>query len=356
MTELTLPDWPRVQGAPQHSAVIRSQFEDFQVEECLGFELEGEGEHCWIEVEKAGLNTAELVQQIAQLAGVRRMDVGFAGLKDRNAVTRQWFSVQLPGQPDPDWALLESTKVRVLKSTRHPRKLRRGVHRSNRFSLRLTDFQGSLEQMGERLAPIGSVGVPNYFGGQRFGRNGSTLRQALQWSREGGPKVDRSRRGLYFSVLRSLLFNTLLAKRVETGVWNRIGAGEVCMLRGSRSMFVCEQDTPEIQERLRSGDLSPGLPLWGRGKRPGSEDFLMWQDEVLTQWKQVAEFLVARQVDLAHRPARLVPDDFSWEFCDDGAMHLTFTLPVGSFATAVLREVVDYREGHGNSGGNGGGE
>ena len=119
MSDFVVPDWPRAQGLPRCSAIIRKRPEDFLVEERLGFEPEGEGEHCWLQVEKTGLNTAELVQRIARLAGVRRLDVGYAGLKDRNAVTRQWFSVHLPGQPDPDWAPLESEQVRILETARH---------------------------------------------------------------------------------------------------------------------------------------------------------------------------------------------------------------------------------------------
>lgn len=356
MTNFTLPDWPRAYGQPSAQAVIRRHPGDFLVDERLGFEPEGEGEHCWLQLEKIGLNTAEVVQRIALLAGVRRLDVGYAGLKDRNAITRQWFSVHLPGQADPDWSLLEGEQVRLLAAIRHPRKLRRGVHSANAFRLRLADLSGDRSDLQRRLDAILSGGVPNYFAEQRFGRQGATLQQALDWAHRGGPRVKRARRGLYLSALRSLLFNTLLAQRVEQKLWNTVRLGDVCMLRGTRSLFVCDAEGPDIWERLRSGDLHPGLPLWGVGERPGAVETLAEQDQALLELAPIADFLLSKKVDLAHRPARVVPDDFSWEFCDDGGLRLAFTLPVGSYATAVLREVVQYTEETRDSGGNDGGE
>ncbi len=345
MTTFSLPDWAFASGKPSARALLRETPADFMVDERLGFEPEGEGEHCWLLLEKSNLSTADLLQRVARLAGVPRRDLGFAGLKDRRALTRQWISVQLPGRDDPDWlALQQDAQVRVIAVHRHLRKLRRGVHSANRFHLRLTQLSGEQSDLVSRLERIQSQGFPNYFGEQRFGRSGSTLDQALAWASGGGKRIRRNQRSLYISALRSLLFNTLLSHRVQAGNWCTVKPGDVCMLSGTRSLFVCDEEGSDIWERVRSGDLHPGLPLWGRGQRPGSPEMLAVQDEQLAPWRPVALFLEKIGADLAHRPARAVPDDFSWDFCEDGALRLAFTLPAGSYATTLLREVVEYEE------------
>ncbi len=164
---------PRAWGDPLGSAVIRNIPEDFVVEEQLGFEPSGAGEHAFLFLQKRELNTQELAKHLAELAGVPERDVGFSGMKDRNAVTRQWFSVGLAGRAEPDWQRLEAGgNVRVLRSERHLRKLRRGVHRANRFSLVLREVSGALDAIEQRLQILRDRGAPNYFGEQRFGIDG----------------------------------------------------------------------------------------------------------------------------------------------------------------------------------------
>lgn len=344
-----LPNWRRAHGAVVGSGVIRAENADFQVTEQLGFEPGGGGEHAWLLVEKNGLTTHDLVQRVARLANVPRRDVGLSGLKDRNAITRQWLSVQLAGRADPDWGLLEDDQVRVIETQRHPRKLRRGVHTANVFRLKVSALTGDVGALETRLTAVRSGGVPNYFGPQRFGRRGRTLSQALAWARGGGVRLRRTERSLYLSALRSYLFNVLLDHRVASGNWESVDNGDVCILDGSRSLFVNDGSESNIDERARRFDLHPGLPLWGSGERPGGAEVLAEQDEQLTAFADVCRFLEAERVELAHRPARVMPDDFSWEFCDDGVLRLAFSLAVGSFATALLREVVDFKEQHGSN-------
>ncbi|MDZ7782516.1 MAG: tRNA pseudouridine(13) synthase TruD [Halioglobus sp.] len=150
------PDWPTAWGPPPARATIRSQADDFQVTELLGFEPCGEGEHVYLLLEKRNLNTRDVVERIAALSGVRVRDIGYCGLKDRNARARQWFSIGLAGRSQPDWSALQAQGgIRVLQQCRHRRKLRRDSHRGNRFSLRLRDLRGDralLEQRLERAA------------------------------------------------------------------------------------------------------------------------------------------------------------------------------------------------------------
>jgi tRNA pseudouridine13 synthase len=344
MTAFELPAWPRAWGEPPAAALIRSTPEDFLVTEELGFELSGQGEHAFLYLQKRELNSMELLQRVAALSGIAERDIGISGLKDRNAVTRQWFSVGLAGRSEPDWSKLEEAgDVQVLDVGRHLRKLRRGVHRANRFTLTLRELSGERAALEQRLELVRKEGVPNYFGEQRFGRGGATLEQAMRWSASGGRRLTRAKRSLYLSALRSGLFNNLLAARVVTGDWNRILDGDVCMLQGSRSLFACEHADETLRTRASSGDLHPGLPLWGRGISPASAARVRQQQEVLQPDSAVCAFLEQAGLELAWRPARLLADDFCWKFCDDGALQLDFSLGAGAYATALVGEIVRYR-------------
>jgi tRNA pseudouridine13 synthase len=327
-------DLPRALGPPPGRARVRSTPEDFQVREQLGFELSGDGEHAFLYLEKRALNSLDLLERVAKLAGVHRREVGISGMKDRNAVTSQWFSVGLAGRDEPDWRQLEDEgDVKVLEVGRHRRKLRRGVHRANRFCLRLRQLEADRGPLEQRLEQVRRSGVPNYFGEQRFGRNGSTLAQARHWSERGGRRISHNKRSLYLSALRAEVFNRLLAERVSECSWDRVLEGDMCMLAGTRSQFQCRQVDADIEARARSGDLHPALPLWGRGDA-----------EVPAAQEAVCRFLEQAGLELAWRATRAVPDDFCWRFCDDDSLQLDFALGAGSYATALLAELVQYQE------------
>ncbi len=338
--------WPRARGIPCASALIRCRPEDFEVSEELGFELSGEGEHVFLYLQKRNLNSMELLQRLAALSGVPERDIGVSGLKDRNAVTRQWFSVGMAGRQEPDWLALEAGgDVQLLQRGRHSRKLRRGVHRANRFRLMLRAVSGERAELEQRLQLLREQGAPNYFGEQRFGRDGATLEQARRWALVGGRRLTRAKRGLYLSALRAFLFNTALAARVEAGSWNTVCEGDVCMLQGTRSLFGCERVDDELRARARLGDVHPGLPLWGRGISPASPERALEQRETLAEHRALCDFLEREGLELAWRPARLLADDFCWQFCDDGALQLDFALGAGAYATALLAEIVQYEQG-----------
>lgn len=338
---------PRAWGAAVGRARIRCRPEDFQVTEELDFVPEGDGEHAFIYLEKCLLNTPDVEERLAQLCGVSSREIGYSGLKDRNAVTRQWFSVGLAGRPEPDWQQLHADdgSLRVIEVTRHRRKLRRGVHRRNRFTLVLRDVQGNQDAMAVRLEQLRQTGVPNYFGEQRFGRGGANLERAVVWLRQQR-RLSRGRRSLYLSVLRSHVFNHLLAARVQADDWCVPRDGDVCMLQGSRSFFECERVDADILQRARDCDLHPGVPLWGKGA--GETLAACWGDALheLENNDEIIDFLQRSGPDLAWRAARFLADDFSWQFCDDGSLQLDFALGAGSYATALLAEFVDYKEGH----------
>jgi tRNA pseudouridine13 synthase len=324
--------------------LLRCRPEDFEVEEQLSFSPEGEGEHAYLFIEKRGRNTREIARQLSRFCGVAERDIGYCGLKDRHAVTRQWFSIGLAGRDQPQWCSLEDDSLRILEQTRHARKLRRGVHRGNRFRLVLRELTGDRDTLVQRLQQVKSAGAPNYFGEQRFGIAGGNLQAGLQWLRGGGRKPRRPQRSMYLSALRGYLFNSLLDRRIQQERWQLPGVGDVCMLSGSNSLFCCEAQDDGIHERAETGDLSLGLPLWGSGEPQSSGP--VWDEfcDIVRDYGEICDFLVQQKLALAWRSARLYADDFCWQFCDDGTLVLEFDLKSGCYATALLRELVNYKD------------
>ncbi|NOX91667.1 MAG: tRNA pseudouridine(13) synthase TruD [Gammaproteobacteria bacterium] len=352
MTEYSeLPDWPRASGKPAVSASIRFCPEDFQVDEVLNFEFDGEGEHLLVHVRKCNQNTADLAQKLARHAGVKVRDIGYAGLKDRNAITTQWFSVWLPGKPDPDWSAFEDDDVQILDSYRHRRKLQRGALQGNRFVIVLRDVefektgdqQSHLKTLEQQLAVIQKQGVPNYFGEQRFGRGGKNLSEAVAMFNGRRVKA-RHLRSLYLSSARSFLFNEVLAARITADNWLQALPGEVLMLAGSRSFFVADELNEEIEQRLASGDVLPSGPLWGRGELASQQDAEALEQNALAGQTVYREGLQEAGLKQERRALRLAVSGFQWQWLSEGKnLQLRFELPAGCYATSVLRELIQSR-------------
>jgi len=328
---MALPDWARAYGAPLFPAVIRSQPDEFDVTEELGFEFSGDGEHDLLFVEKTGANTEWVSRQLAGHANVPARDVGYAGLKDRHAMTRQWFSV--PRWHAPDWDRLEADGVRVLDQQRHNRKLRRGAHKGNRFRIRLRGPAGDTRAMDERLEIIGSEGVPNYFGEQRFGRGGSNVALADAWSE--GKRLPRHKRSIAISAARSYLFNLILDRRVQEKTWNRIVPGDIANLDGTGSVFQVDEVDDDLVRRCKEMDIHPAGPLFGDGTSAPcpSADHARW-----------LQALANARVKGANRSLRLRVNDLAWSVASDSLL-LEFALGRGGFATSVLREVAELTDG-----------
>jgi tRNA pseudouridine13 synthase len=246
---------PAAHSPAVDSARYKSVPEDFLVEEQLSFEPSGEGEHLLLWVEKRGANTAWVAKQLAHLFNVKERDVSYAGLKDRHAVTRQWFGIHLPGQSkslslkEPDLKSLSNDEFSILKGSWNNRKLRHGAIAVNRFELVLRDIQGDRGRIEDSLNDLLHAGFPNYFGEQRFGRVENNVEQAVAML-NGGKRVRRHQASIYLSALRSWFFNRYLAERVTQQNWNRPQPGDRLNLNGSRSHFEYTCHDEDILQRL----------------------------------------------------------------------------------------------------------
>ena len=331
---------PHSHGVPAAHGVIKLTPMDFIVEEILSFDISGEGEHAFVHVEKAGENTDVVARQLAAFCGVRIRDVSYAGLKDRHGLTSQWFSIQLPGKEDPDWTRFNTPTIRILTAARNARKLRKGALKGNRFSLCLRQLSVPPETLEARLTAIQTFGVPTYFGPQRFGHQGDNTERARQLFKDKERKIDAHRRGLFLSAARSQIFNDLLAQRVMGREWDQWVDGDVFMFEDSKSFFIPDPLDQAIQERLATKVIHPSGVLVGQAPSSATGKARFIEEAIEEQHLDLVEGLRQEGLETQRRPFRLCPEHLRYESIGIDAMKISFTLPAGSYATTVLREVI----------------
>jgi tRNA pseudouridine13 synthase len=332
---------PRAHGVPLPPAELKFTPEDFQVEEQLSFEPSGNGPHWLLRVEKRNANTRWIAAEIARLAGVAAHDVGYAGLKDRHAVAVQWFSVPAQAKSAEFWREIRASEFRVLDAVANLRKLRRGALSGNRFRIRLRNALWSNEHLQLKLDALRTRGVPNYFGAQRFGRDGYNLERVAAWTRSGDAPRGRAERGFALSAARSLLFNAVLAQRVEAGDWSQLAPGDLANLDGSGSHFAVTELDEELRRRLAEFDIHPSGPLWGKGQPAVQGRTLERELAVSRELAPVADLLEAEGLMQERRALRSVVRELKVER-DASTVTLSFALGRGQFATAVLREICEF--------------
>jgi tRNA pseudouridine13 synthase len=331
-------DPPRALGDVPASGRLRTEPADFEVEERLGFEPDGGTAHRLVLVEKSGLNTLDVARALAAQAGRPPAEIGFAGLKDRKALVRQWFSV--PASKDVDaLAELAAPGLRVLSVHPHSRKLRRGALSGNAFRIRVRDLRGDGAAIGERVASIASTGVPGYFGEQRFGADGANLDRVHDWLVRGRLPRGREPRAFVLSAARSLLFNAVLGERVRTASWNRLLPGEVVNLAGSQSVFVADAPDATLERRCAEGDVFPTGPLPGAGGVAPVSDAGQVEARALAGLESLLERLAQVGLRAERRALVLRPGRLEHQIAG-GALEIEFELRRGGFATSVLRELV----------------
>ena len=333
---------------PPLTAMIKACPEDFRVEELPATTPEGEGEHVWLEIEKRLLNSEDVAVWLARESGAGRGKVSYAGRKDRQAVTRQWFSVQCPPESEPDWTARAEAwnaaqeggeaagRMRVLQIARHARKLRTGHLAGNRFEIRLGDVQGDRAAAEQILEAIRSGGIPNYFGAQRFGRD--NLAKARAWLGGGRAPRSRNQRSLLLSAARSAIFNAVLAERVRRGDWDRLLPGDVANLEGSGSVFPVAEVDAELEARAARLDLHPTGPLWGKGAMQTAGEVEALETAMAAGEPALAEGLAKADVKAARRALRMVPGAVEWRW-EGHDLWLTLELGAGEYATGVLEAI-----------------
>jgi tRNA pseudouridine13 synthase len=328
---------PYAHGVPLAQAPLRLEPEDFLVEEELGFAPAGCGSHVLLKVRKVNANTQWVARELARLARCRPSEVGYAGLKDRRAVALQWFSLPQPRTP-LDWAAVHTADFAVLEAHAHTRKLPRGALSGNRFSIRLRTAEGAAAlaaALAPRLAAIAQRGVPNYFGPQRFGRDGANLAGGARELRTLRPQE----RGFVLSAARSVLFNALLAERVLAGSWQRLLAGDLANLDGRGSFFAAPAEDATLAQRCAQLQLHPTGPLWGRGALESGGAVAELERQVAARFPAQSALCEAAGMRQERRSLRLAVHELRVTE-EAAALVLHFRLGRGSFATAVLRELI----------------
>ena len=322
---------------PKQTALLKAECADFVVKEQLGYDMSGDGEFVVVKVRKTDCNTLFVGEQLAKFAGISARNMSYAGLKDRKAVTEQWFSLQMPGQPTPDFSQFFLEGVEILDVTRHQRKIRIGSLQGNHFEILLRNVEET-DELKVRLDFLAKNGFPNYFTEQRFGRDGNNLTQALRWA-NGEIKVkDRNKRSFYLSAARSEIFNLIVAKRIELGLAQQVLNGDILQLNGSHSWFVVDEseDLAQLQQRLAQQDVLLTAPLIGEEEK-SAVDF---ENEIFAQHQSLFDLMRQERMKAARRAILMQPQHFQWQFEPNG-LRLKFYLPAGSYATALIRELVN---------------
>jgi tRNA pseudouridine13 synthase len=346
---------PRAFGAPLGRGRLRVEPQDFVVEEDLGFAPSGAGSHALLRVRKRNANTEWVARELARAVRCRPGDVGYAGLKDRHAVTTQWFSVPLPRAPRPataesalstapsaatsalaELAAISCPDYEVLEAHAHAKKLPRGALAGNRFTLRIRDLEVPDALLAERLNAIARQGVPNYFGPQRFGREAANLRKLTP-----DPNAIHARERTYvLSAARSLIFNAVLAERVTDGTWCHLEPGDVANLDSRGSVFGVDSVDETLRQRAASLDVHPTGPLWGRDDLLSQSRIRELEAHIAAQYPDPCALVIAAGMRQERRSLRLAVRELTWHR-EGPHLVLHFWLTKGSYATTVLRELIE---------------
>ena len=328
-------------GKPQGNGVLKASPEDFLVVEDLGFEPDGEGEHILVRILKSGCNTRFVADALAKFLKIHAREVSFAGQKDKHAVTEQWLCARVPGNTMPDLSTFELEGCKVLEYARHKRKLRLGALQGNAFTLVLREVSDRAD-VEARLQTISEKGVPNYFGAQRFGIGGSNLQGALRWAQSAAPVRDRNKRSFWLSAARSALFNQIVNERLKKTDFNQVVDGDALQLAGRGSWFVAsEEERAELQARVDAKTLMITAALPGSGDWGAQRAGLAFEQQAVADAPELQALLVREKVEAARRAMLLYPQKLCWNWWDDVTVELRFWLPAGSFATSVVRELIN---------------
>ncbi len=348
MTTLDITRWAYLGNAPKGSGLFKSTPEDFVVIEDLGYGFSGEGEHIYVFLEKRNLNTAFVAEQLASFTQLPLRNITYAGRKDKYGVCRQWFGVHAPGIAEFDWSQCHIDGVNIVKVARHHKKLRTGQLKGNTFIIRLRDVT-DIDDVTTKLDVIAQQGVPNYYGEQRFGvqritddgsvSKGGNLALAERMV-QGEVIKNRNRRSMAISALRSWLFNEVISRRIEQGLFEQVLDGDAIGLTGSNSFFINDGSDTSLSDRYKAGDVCPTAPLWGKGNTIVHSNALDLETSVTKHITSVTQCLEDVGLKQERRQIRLWPKNLTYQQ-QDADLVVTFSLPSGCFATSILRECIN---------------
>ena len=348
MKPLNIQHWHYYYGKPVSSGLFKFQPDDFQVEENLGYEPCGDGEHQFIFVEKVNTNTAFVAEQLAKYTKLPLRQVTYAGRKDKYALTKQWFGLHAPGQADFDFSHFQLDGVRILKQTRHNKKLRTGQLKGNAFTITLRQVVHP-QAIETRLKDIAEHGVPNYYGEQRFGvmrtneqgeeQRGGNLAMAERMI-NGETIRHRNKRSMALSALRSWFFNEVVSSRIANGTFDTVLLGDAMILSGSNSFFIHDDPQLNSQQRYQAHDICPSAPLWGKGQLSTTNAAEEFEKNIANAHPEVIQFLTQCGFEQERRAIKIWPSQLEWQSKGD-TLTLSFSLPSGCFATSVLRECIE---------------
>lgn len=340
MTDI-MADFAYLLGKPEARAKLKAKPEHFIVKEDLGYSFTGSGEHLMVKVRKVGENTTFVANELARYCGVKSKDIGWAGLKDRHAVTEQWLSIHLPKTDSIDFASFEASypTIKILECDRHNKKLRPGDLKGNLFEITLTEVS-DLNGLEARLVQLTNSGVPNYFGSQRFGRDGNNLTEARRWGRENVRTRNQNKRSMYLSTARSWIFNTIVSNRIKMGMFDSLLLGDLVHLTSEQDNISVEQASiPSLTEALEASGVNITAALAGDNALPTSDKALDLEQAVLDSEPELMALIRGNRMRHERRDIRLKPQALTYKI-GEGEVTLSFGLPSGCFATSIIRELV----------------
>jgi tRNA pseudouridine13 synthase len=321
--------------------LLKKEASHFKVYEELSFEPSGEGEHVFLYVQKTNCNTDDVAKILAKFAHVPRRAVSYAGMKDRLAVTQQWFSVHLPGKEGPNWEILNNSDIQILKRTRHLKKLKRGAIKFNQFDILLSEIESNTQVIHERAQRVRNLGVPNYFMHQRFGYLAQNLTRAYELFSKNQSIKNKKMKSIFLSSARSFLFNEVLSTRVSDATWEKPLKGDAYILDGSRQFFQSDDISEELEIRMLEHDIHSSGPLFGIGDSIVRDDVKDIEELVFFKHPVFCDGLKNHRVEGSRRQLRVVPEAFKVNWEGETQLRLQFKLPSGSYATAVVRELIN---------------
>lgn len=330
-------------GKPQATGKLKAQPQHFQVNENLGFEFTGEGEHLMVRIRKTGENTSFVANELAKACGVKSKDVSWAGLKDRHAVTEQWLSVHLPKGEAPDFSafLAQYPSIEIIETCRHNKKLRPGDLVGNEFVITLSEVS-DVEDVLKRLESVNQFGVPNYFGSQRFGHDGNNLNEARRWGRDNVRTRNQNKRSLYLSAARSWIFNTIVSARIEQDMFSQIAEGD-CLQTSEGIVNVTSDKLTDWNDAFGKGEVQITAAMAGDNALPTEAKALELEQPHLDAEPDLMALIRGNRMRHDRRNVALKPQSLIWS-AEHDAITLRFSLDAGCFATAIIRELIQEQE------------